>query len=180
MSTRTSITSATAATNGMIGHRLTVRAAADRAARDPPPATSPSFAVVTCEARHPGLAAIRLTRRSGAHPTDAATEVCFVRRDCESVPMRGELARTLEEVRLQLELDQERGVTPLPVRARALQDARAARDRAAERQALIDLAAACVAAAAKLPPPRKALAEIQARPGAGARASKKLATRRAA
>ena len=69
----------------------------------------------------------------------------------------------LEELHLQLELDQQRGSTPLPVRARALQGARAAQDRAAERQALIDLAAACVTSAAQLPAPRKALADTQAR-----------------
>jgi len=94
------------------------------------------------------------------------------------MPMRRELARTLDEVRLQLELDQERGVTPLPVRARALQGARAARDRAAERQALIDLAAACIASAAKLPAPRNALAEVQTRTRATPRSSP--ARRRAA
>jgi hypothetical protein len=92
--------------------------------------------------------------------------------------MRAKLARTLEELRLQLELDQERGAAPLPVRARALQGARAACDRAAERQALIDLAAACVASAAELPAPRKALVELQA--PRGTTASKKPAGRRAA
>ena len=78
--------------------------------------------------------------------------------------MPGALANVLDELRLQLELDQQRGSPPLPVRARALQGARVAGDRAAERQALIDLAAACVASAAQLPAPHKALAEIQARP----------------
>lgn len=86
----------------------------------------------------------------------------------------------LDEVRLQLELDQERGATPLPVRARALQGARSAGDQAAERQALIDLAAACIASAATLPAPRKALAEIKARSHPTARSSTKAATRRAA
>lgn len=95
--------------------------------------------------------------------------------------MRREFATALEEVRLQLELDQERGAAPLPVRARALQGARAAGDRAAERQALIDLAAACVASAAQLPAPRKALAEIQARSAtATARRASAVARRRAA
>ena len=94
--------------------------------------------------------------------------------------MRGELSGVLDEVRLQLELDQERGATPLPVRARALRGARTAGDRAAERQALIDLAAACIAPAATQPAPRKALAEIKARSHPTARSSTKPATRRAA
>ena len=94
--------------------------------------------------------------------------------------MRRELSGVLDEVRLQLELDQERGAIPLPVRARALRGARMAGDRAAERQALIDLAAACIASAAMLPAPRKALAEIKARTRPTARSSTKPATRRAA
>ena len=94
--------------------------------------------------------------------------------------MRAELASTLEEVRLQLELDHEHGAASLPARARALQGARVAGDQAAERQALIDLAAACVASAAKLPAPSKALAESQARAGATRRSSPARARRRAA
>ena len=69
--------------------------------------------------------------------------------------MRRQLASALEEVRLQLEIDEERGSAPLAVRARALRDARAACDPPAERQALIDLAAACVACAAQLPAPQR-------------------------
>jgi hypothetical protein len=53
-------------------------------------------------------------------------------------------------------------------------------DRAAERQALIDLAAACLASAATLPAPRTALAEIKTRNPPAARSSTKPATRRAA
>ena len=94
--------------------------------------------------------------------------------------MRGKISGVLDEVRLQLELDQERGATPVPVRARALQGARTAGDQAAERQALIDLAATCIASAATLPAPRKALAEINARNRRAARSSTKPATRRAA
>ena len=72
--------------------------------------------------------------------------------------MRRQVASALEEVRLQLELDEERGSAPLSVPARALRGARAACDRPAERQALIDLAAACVACAPQLPAPRIAFA----------------------
>jgi hypothetical protein len=94
--------------------------------------------------------------------------------------MRGELSGVLQEVRLQLELDRERGATPLPVRARALRGARTAGDRAAERQALIDLAAACIASAAALPALRKGLAETKARSHPAARSSTKPAKRQAA
>ena len=69
----------------------------------------------------------------------------------------------LFEVQLQLELDHQRGVPPLTPRARALQQARASGDQRAQRQALIDLAAACVAMAAKLPAPVHALNELERR-----------------
>ena len=69
----------------------------------------------------------------------------------------------LFEVQLQLELDHQRGVPPLTPRARALQQARASGDQQAQRQALIDLAAACVAMAAKLPAPVHALNEFERR-----------------
>jgi hypothetical protein len=49
------------------------------------------------------------------------------------------------------------------VRARALRAASVAGDRPAERQALIDLAGACVSRAAVLPAPRVALAELERR-----------------
>ena len=94
--------------------------------------------------------------------------------------MRGQLSGVLDEVRLQLELDHERGTTPLSVRARALRSARTAGDRAAERQALIDLAATCIASAATLPAPRRALAESQARSHPPARSSIKPPARRVA
>jgi len=71
--------------------------------------------------------------------------------------------QTLQEVTLQLELDETRGAASLPARARALRQARLAVDAAAERQALIDLAAVCVALAARVPGPRVALAETGAR-----------------
>ncbi len=83
--------------------------------------------------------------------------------------MRTQVVSALEEVWLQLKLDERRGTAPLAVRARALREAKAAGDRAAERQALIDLAAACVTCAAQLPAPRKALAELHARGGGTAR-----------
>ena len=69
----------------------------------------------------------------------------------------------LFEVQLQLELDHQRGVPPLTPKARALQQARASGDQQAQRQALIDLAAACVAMAAKLPAPVHALNEFERR-----------------
>jgi hypothetical protein len=71
--------------------------------------------------------------------------------------------RALLEVQLQLELDEERGVPPLAPRARALQQARASGDEQAQRQALIDLAAACIAIAARLPAPTHALDELELR-----------------
>jgi hypothetical protein len=71
--------------------------------------------------------------------------------------------RALFEVQLQLELDDQRGVPPLTPRARALQQARASGDQRAQRQALIDLAAACVAIAARLPAPVHALNELERR-----------------
>ena len=69
----------------------------------------------------------------------------------------------LLEVQLQLELDEQRGVPALAPRARALQQARASSDQQAQRQALIDLAAACVAMAARLPVPIHALNELELR-----------------
>jgi hypothetical protein len=67
--------------------------------------------------------------------------------------------RTLEEVAVQLELDEDRGAASLPVRAGGLRQARVAGDAAAERQALIDLAAVCVALAARIALPRLGLTE---------------------
>jgi hypothetical protein len=69
----------------------------------------------------------------------------------------------LLEVQLQLELDERRGVPPLTPRARALQQARASGDHQAQRQALIDLAAACTAMAARIPAPINALDELELR-----------------
>jgi hypothetical protein len=73
------------------------------------------------------------------------------------------MSHALLEVQLQLELDEQRGVPPLTPRARALQQARASGDQQAQRQALIDLAAACVAMAARLPAPMHALNELKLR-----------------
>lgn len=84
--------------------------------------------------------------------------------------MRRQVEDTLQELCLQLELDEERGAAPLAVRARALRAASAAGDRAAERQALIDLAAACLSCASRLPAPRIALAELEPRTGGNRRA----------
>ena len=67
----------------------------------------------------------------------------------------------LLEVQLQLELDEQRGVASLSPRARALQQARASGDQQAQRQALIDLAAACVAMATRLPAPIDALNRVK-------------------
>jgi hypothetical protein len=69
----------------------------------------------------------------------------------------------LLEVQLQLELDEQRGVPPLAARAQALPQARASGDQHAQRQALIDLAAACVAMAARLPAPIHALNQLKLR-----------------
>ena len=57
------------------------------------------------------------------------------------------------------------GRAALSVRARALCAAGAAGDRAAERQALIDLAAACLSCASMLPAPAIAVAELEPRTG---------------
>jgi histidine ammonia-lyase len=70
--------------------------------------------------------------------------------------------QALGEVREQLELDVARsGANPvvLGTRARAVRQARAAGDEPAYRQALLDLASCCVALAAELEPPRRALAD---------------------
>lgn len=69
----------------------------------------------------------------------------------------------LLEVQLQLELDEQRGMPSLSPRARALQQARASGDQQAQRQALIDLAAACVAMATRLPAPIHALNDVTRR-----------------
>jgi hypothetical protein len=87
-----------------------------------------------------------------------------VRLSCKAAgAMRVSHEHALFEVQLQLELDHQRGVPPLTPRARALQQARASGDQQAQRQALIDLAAACVAMAAKLPAPVHALNELERR-----------------
>ena len=78
--------------------------------------------------------------------------------------MHADYNHTLKEVALQLELDEVRGAASLPARATGLRHARAAGDAPAERQALIDLAAACVALAARIPAPRRALAGRDPRP----------------
>jgi hypothetical protein len=81
--------------------------------------------------------------------------------------------QTLREVALQLELDETRGAASLPARARGLRQARVAGDAAAERQALIDLAAVCIALAARVPAPRVALADT----GVRAQATRSRSTR---
>jgi len=78
-------------------------------------------------------------------------------------PMDAPLKQTLHEVAVQLELDEVRGAASLPTRARGLRQARAAGHAPAERQALIDLAATCVALAARIPAPHVALAETESR-----------------
>jgi hypothetical protein len=91
--------------------------------------------------------------------------------------MHADCKQTLQEVALQLELDEARGAPSLPARATGLRHARAAGDAAAERQALIDLAAACAALAARIPAPRRALADTSDR---APRAAQSRSTRRAA
>lgn len=70
--------------------------------------------------------------------------------------------QALDEMREQLKLDIARSAANpvmLSTRARAISQARAASNEPAYRQALLDLASCCVALAAELEPPRKALAE---------------------
>ena len=87
-----------------------------------------------------------------------------VRLSCKAaLAMSVQHEHALFEVQLQLELDDQRGVPPLTSRARALQQARASGDQQAQRQALIDLAAACVAIAARLPAPVHALNQLERR-----------------
>jgi len=52
-------------------------------------------------------------------------------------------------------------VPPLAARARALQQARASGDQQAQRQALIDVAAASIAMAARVPAPTHAFDELE-------------------
>ncbi len=99
-----------------------------------------------------------------------------VRQVCNNFAMGANHKRTLEEVALQLELDEARGAASLPARASGLRQARVAGDAAAERQALIDLAAVCVALAARIPAPRLALAQSDRR--ARATGSRSTRTRR--
>ena len=84
----------------------------------------------------------------------------------------------LRKARFQLELDENRGAASLPVRAGGLRQARVAGDAAAERQALIDLAAVCVALAARVPLPRLGLTESHR--GRAGRSRAMRARRRAA
>jgi hypothetical protein len=63
---------------------------------------------------------------------------------------------------VQLELDDHRGCAPLAVRVRAVARAGEAAERAAERQALVDLAAACLRRAETLPAPRFADVRLRA------------------
>jgi hypothetical protein len=93
--------------------------------------------------------------------------------------VQAQFKQTLQEVALQLELDETRGAPSLQARARGLRQARVAGDAAAERQALIDLAAVCVALAARAPGPRVALAQTGARAQATRARSKRNRARAA-
>ena len=121
-----------------------------------------------------------MTLQQAIHTTRLLKGCRPVLRDWLTVHAKHEHA--LLEIHLQLELDEQRGVPPLAPRARALQQARASGDQQAQRQALIDLAAACVAMAARIPAPVYALDELQLRTTAPhlRRPAKKRARRRAA
>jgi hypothetical protein len=60
----------------------------------------------------------------------------------------------LRELEVQLELDDHRGCAPVAARVRAVAQAREGGERETERQALVDLAAACLRRAETLPAPR--------------------------
>ncbi|MGO9750152.1 MAG: hypothetical protein ACLP22_01250 [Solirubrobacteraceae bacterium] len=68
--------------------------------------------------------------------------------------MQADRASVLRELEVQLELDDHRGCAPLVARVRAVARAGEVGGRDAERQALVDLAAACLRRAETLPVPR--------------------------
>jgi len=70
--------------------------------------------------------------------------------------MQADRASVLRELEVQLELDDHRGCAPFVGRVRAVAQAREVGERDAERQALVDLAAACLRRAETLPAPRLA------------------------
>ena len=68
--------------------------------------------------------------------------------------MQADRASVLRELEVQLELDDHRGFAPFAGRVRAVAQAGEVGERDAERQALVDLAAACLRQAERLPGPR--------------------------
>ncbi len=76
--------------------------------------------------------------------------------------MQAVRASVLRELEVQLELDDHRGCAPLSARVRAVARAREAGGHDAERQALVDLAAACLRRAERLPAPRFTDARVRA------------------
>jgi hypothetical protein len=76
--------------------------------------------------------------------------------------MQTDRASVLRELEVQLELDDHRGRAPLAARVRAVAQAGEVGERDAERQALIDLAAACLRRAETLPAPRFADVRLRA------------------
>ncbi|MGO9899898.1 MAG: hypothetical protein ACLP0J_09440 [Solirubrobacteraceae bacterium] len=68
--------------------------------------------------------------------------------------MQPDRASVLRELEVQLELDDHRGCAPLAARVQAVARSQNAGERDAERQALVDLAAACIRRAETIPAPR--------------------------
>ncbi|MGP0052889.1 MAG: hypothetical protein ACLPZR_29195 [Solirubrobacteraceae bacterium] len=76
--------------------------------------------------------------------------------------MQADRASVLRELDVQLELDDHRCCAPLAARVRGVAQAQNAGERNAERQALVDLAAACLRRAETLPAPRFADVRLRA------------------
>jgi hypothetical protein len=76
--------------------------------------------------------------------------------------MQADRASVLRELEVQLELDDHRGCAPVTARVRALARAENAGGREAERQALVDLAAAYLRRAEALPAARFADVRLRA------------------
>jgi hypothetical protein len=68
----------------------------------------------------------------------------------------------LRELEVQLELDEHRGCAPVAARVRALARTRAGGGAESERQALVELAAACIRQAETLPAPSFADVRLRA------------------
>ncbi len=85
-----------------------------------------------------------------------------VRGGCQAADMQADRASVLRELEVQLELDDHRGCAPFAGRVRAVAQAGEVGERDAERQALVDLAAACLRRAETLPAPRFADVRLRA------------------